>query len=134
MIANERIRQIREYRGLKSKELARLAGLSTSEVSLLESRMRTPKVDTLQRIAAALDVSTSYLLGEEDANLSLPEALARQSLKIFLRDNPISDADGAYLKAISLQGSAPKTVQGWKDLVLNLAIYKGTGVREVGQS
>lgn len=100
-----------------------MAGLSASAISLLEKQMRTPKVDTLQRIAAALEVSTSYLLGEEDTELALSEALSRQSLKIFLRRNKVSKRDRGYLETVSSQSSAPQAVRGWADLISNVRFY-----------
>jgi transcriptional regulator with XRE-family HTH domain len=42
--------------------LAERAGLSQSMVSLLERGLRTPTLDTLLRIAAALDVDLSRLI------------------------------------------------------------------------
>jgi transcriptional regulator with XRE-family HTH domain len=123
MIVNQRIRQIREHKRLRSQELATMAGLSASAISLLEKQMRTPKVDTLQRIAAALEVSTSYLLGEEDTELALSEALSRQSLKIFLRRNKVSKRDRGYLETVSSQSSAPQAVRGWADLISNVRFY-----------
>src|SRR6266699_4274124 len=86
MTANQRVKAVRVYRKLKSKELARKANVSPSEISLIESKMRMPSIDILQRIAAALEVSTSFLLGEIHADLPLGEALARESFHIFARD------------------------------------------------
>ena len=88
MTANERIKQIRSHRRLTSGELAAKAGVSKAEISLIERQMRSPKTDTLQKVAAALEVSTSYLLSELNADLPLEEALARESLQIYLRCPP----------------------------------------------
>ncbi len=97
-----------------------MAGLSPSEISLLEKGMRTPKIDTLQRLAAALDVTVGYLLGEEHKDLSMPQALARQSFKVFLQHNPLPQEEHDYLQRVSLLSSAPQTVQGWKDFRANV--------------
>lgn len=121
--ANERIRETRLHRRLRSSELAGMANISLAEVSLIERRMRAPKTDTLQRIAAALEVSTSYLLGEEDAPLELPQALSRQSLKIFLREAEVSAGEEAYLMRLRDLTSAPDSVRGWKNLLENLRLF-----------
>jgi transcriptional regulator with XRE-family HTH domain len=57
LLKKERIR-----RGISMNRLAEKAGLSQSMVSLLERGMRTPTLDTLLRISAALNVDLSKLL------------------------------------------------------------------------
>jgi transcriptional regulator with XRE-family HTH domain len=124
MTANERIRQIRLYRRLTSAELAREAGVSPAEISLVERQMRRPKTETLQRIAAALEVSTSYLLSEVNADLPPGEALAKESLQIFLRDAKPGGQEARFLRELSEEPSAPQDVRGWQHLVANLFAYR----------
>lgn len=125
MLVNQRIKQIRLYRRLEGRALASMAGLSAGEISHIERNLRTPKTDTLQRIAKALDVTVSFLLGEdEDARLPLPQALARQSLKVFLLHSEVSEAERAYAVRIQIRDSAPQTVRGWSDLLRNLHEYE----------
>jgi transcriptional regulator with XRE-family HTH domain len=121
MLVNQRVKAIREYRRLESRKLAEMAGLSAAEISHIERNLRTPKTDTLQKIAAALDVTTSFLLGEdEDANLSMAGGLARQSAKVFLLRNPVSPREREYVTRILVLDSAPQTVRGWRDLLRNI--------------
>jgi transcriptional regulator with XRE-family HTH domain len=127
MLVNQRIREIRKYRRLEGRELARMAGLSASEVSHIERKLRNPKTDTLQKIAAALDVNTGYLLGEEDADLALPEGLALQSLKVFKRHSRTSPELLMYIEQVSRADSAPQTVKGWRDLLKNIETYSSQG-------
>lgn len=119
MILNERIKAIREYRRLQGRKLAAKAGISASELSLIESQARSPKLDTLQKLAAALDVSVAYLIGDEDEKLDLPKALAYQSLKLFVKRNPTSHYEKRRLDGIANLVSAPKSEQEWKDFVAN---------------
>ena len=56
-------------------------GIALRGVATLEAKHRQCRTDTLQKIAAALEVSVSFLLGEEDDDLELPVALRRQALK-----------------------------------------------------
>jgi transcriptional regulator with XRE-family HTH domain len=126
MTVNERVKRVREFRRLSSKRLADLALVSASEVSLIERQMRSPKTETLQRIAAAMEVSTSYLLSEVNADLPLQDALARESLQIFLRDAKPAPQETRLLREISETPSAPKDVKGWRDLVANLSIYRNS--------
>ena len=50
-----------------------------------------PRLDTLQKIAAAYDVSISFLAGDEDANLDLAVGLANQSLRILFAPRELDD-------------------------------------------
>jgi len=122
--ANERIKQIRTYRRLASRELAAKAGISAAEVSLIERQMRRPKTETLQRIAAALEVSTSYLLSELNTDLPIEEALAKESLQIFLRDAHFAAEEAKLLREVSEEPSAPDDVRGWQHLTANLSFFR----------
>lgn len=51
-----RIKVWREHRGLSQKELADLAEVKQSAIAMLETGARTGTVETLQRIARALQV------------------------------------------------------------------------------
>ena len=123
MTVNERIRQVRIHKKISSKELANNSGLSPAEISLIERQMRVPRIDTLQRIAAALEVSSAYLLSEFNADLPLPAALAKESLQIFLSENKLDSKEISKLRKIADKSSAPQSTRGWQDLVANLSAY-----------
>src|SRR5882762_2180942 len=107
MLVNQRVKAIRLHRRLESRELARLAGLSAGEISHIERKMRTPKIDTAEKIAGALDVTIGFLLGQdEDTNLPLPQALVRQSVKVLLLRSELSSAEKAYVERIRVRESA----------------------------
>lgn len=71
-IFKERLKSVRELRGLSQNQLATNSGLPPSSVSHFEAGARKPSLDNLKRIAVALDVTTDYLLGRSDT----PEASA----------------------------------------------------------
>lgn len=58
-----RVREHREARGWTQAELAQAAGLSTIGVRQLESGKRNPSLDTIARIADALEVTVDQLRG-----------------------------------------------------------------------
>lgn len=60
-----RLREIRERRGLTQMELADLAGVSQSIISDIENEYVSPTIRVLQKLAGALGVSVSELLGED---------------------------------------------------------------------
>jgi transcriptional regulator with XRE-family HTH domain len=123
MTVNERIRLIRNHRGLKLQELAQATGVSAAAISRIETQHRMPRIDTIQKIAHAFEVTSSFLLGEEDSNLNLSTALAQQSLKKFFFAATVSERERAYLMRLSSKNSAPQTVKGWMDLQENVKLY-----------
>lgn len=62
----EEIRRCRTKRGLSQEELAFRAGLHRTYISLIERARRSPTIDCLTRIAAALDVRASDLLANSE--------------------------------------------------------------------
>jgi transcriptional regulator with XRE-family HTH domain len=64
-IARE-IRARREARGLSLSAIAARAGLSKTIVATIESGAGNPSLDTLVRLAGALDVAVSELLAQDD--------------------------------------------------------------------
>ena len=63
----DRLRTIREQRGLSQRELARLCGIGETQIRKYESGMVDPSATNLGLIAEALEVSTDYLLGRTDS-------------------------------------------------------------------
>ncbi len=54
--------ELRKAAGLSQEELAFRAGIHRTQVSFIESGKRTPRLDTLVKLAGALEVPTSRLL------------------------------------------------------------------------
>jgi len=62
-------KQIRNYRkktGISQKELGERLGVSQQHIAQYENGKRVPKVETIVRIAAALEVSIFELMDKED--------------------------------------------------------------------
>lgn len=57
----QRIKAWRDYRGLTQAEVERRGGLAHNALSRIETGAVSPKLGTLERIAAALDVSVEEL-------------------------------------------------------------------------
>ena len=64
------LRQHRQAAGLSQESLADRAGLHRTAVSLIERGQRSPSVETLQRICAALGIPVSRLLSDAEGLLS----------------------------------------------------------------
>jgi len=65
----ERIREMRERRGISQDELSARTGISKKDISRYENDKSMPGADYLGAIAKALNVSSDYLLGFIDEPL-----------------------------------------------------------------
>src|SRR5215831_13791577 len=65
MNLGHKMRQMRQMRGLTAVALAKQARVTPGFISQLEYSQTVPSLQTLQRVAAALDVSLTYFLLEE---------------------------------------------------------------------
>ena len=61
----ETIKALRLEKGLTQPELAKLVGVSHGMISIWENNINEPKASYLKSLAIALDVSVSFLLGED---------------------------------------------------------------------
>ena len=66
MNLGKRIQDLRRKRGLTTGELAARVQVTSGFISQLEHNKTVPSLQSLQRVAAALQVSLSYLLLEDD--------------------------------------------------------------------
>ncbi|MFA6506793.1 MAG: XRE family transcriptional regulator [Treponemataceae bacterium] len=60
----EKIREVRDRRGLTLKAVAEVAGVSESLVSQIERNRVSPAIDTLLALADALDIDLEYLFAD----------------------------------------------------------------------
>src|SRR5919107_127873 len=74
-----RLRALREERGLNQVELAYHAGVSVSQISLLESGKRNPSATSLKSIADALGVGIADLFEPESPKGKAPRPSAEKS-------------------------------------------------------
>ena len=65
MTIGEKIRFIRLEKGMTQKQVAEKCGMADSAIRKYESGTQTPKIETLRRIATALDVAWVELTGEQ---------------------------------------------------------------------
>lgn len=62
----ERLRYLRDTRSLTQKDLALQAGLSQATIAHIEKETKDPSVDTLVKIAKALDIHIATLFSTND--------------------------------------------------------------------
>lgn len=68
---NENLKEARLKSGLSQKDLSENIGVAKSTYSLYESGKREPNVDTIKKIASALNVSADTLLGIDEEPTTL---------------------------------------------------------------
>ncbi|MBI4441768.1 MAG: helix-turn-helix transcriptional regulator [Acidobacteria bacterium] len=101
------LRIARAIAGLQQKELAQLADIDPSHVSMMEMGKRKPSVGTVQKIARALQIPEHLLTllaaEPEDLNIKNPEELQRaaQSLAQLLLQHGASSKFRAELPLFS---------------------------------
>jgi transcriptional regulator with XRE-family HTH domain len=73
---SERLREARTRAGLSARKLDELAGITTGHTTLIESgRREAPSVETVRKLAGALNVSLDWLVnGEPDDHATEPAA------------------------------------------------------------
>src|SRR5437764_13351932 len=80
MNLGQKIRRMREVRGLTAVALAKQARVTPGFISQLEYSQTVPSLQTLQRVAAALDVSLTYFLLEESRQPQVVRQQQRQMM------------------------------------------------------
>jgi len=131
-VIGKRIKQLREDLDMSRENLAGQAGVTRQTVTKLEEDpAQNPKLDSLQRIASALEVSVAYLIGE---GYPIPENLRRLALKNGV---PYKDLDP--LLRMNFEGKENVTEEEWKHLISSFKdypdLYKRMGrFREKGQT
>lgn len=71
-----RLKTVREERNYSQKELAEAIHVSTSTISHYENGTREPDTSTLVQLSEYLNVSTDYLTGRAQANIT-PEQMRK---------------------------------------------------------
>ena len=62
----ERLRQLREEKGITQKEVARAIGVTSSDYANYEQGIREPSIDILINLCKFFNVSADFLIGLEN--------------------------------------------------------------------
>ena len=100
MTTGELIKAARKKAGMTQEELGSKLGVSGSSIAQWENDLRTPKLDTLQRIASALGVPVQELISDW-------EAVDKEKFKrVFIYGEGIKDRIDAALDRLNDEGQA----------------------------
>lgn len=93
MEIGQSIQEARKKAKLTQKELAEKVGIATITIQQYERGVRTPKIETLQKISDVLNISWYSLLGENDGWHGLAKASGSVDYNPQ-KERPMIDADG----------------------------------------
>ncbi len=101
----QRLKEIREERGLSQEDVGRMAGVSKATISKYEAACHPPKLIHAISIAEALNVGFSYLIGFTD-NRYVQESNVLTDLFLSLPDDGKKELlnYAKYLEAKSTEG------------------------------
>lgn len=126
MSIGTRIREIRKAKNLTQIELGKRCGMADSAIRRYESDRVKPKIQTLQKIANALDVSLLDLYEPADLNIDF-DNLVEISPGIYIdKDTPKDYKDNLILK---LKNQQPKSVPTEKEIELFLDFLEDIGYK-----
>jgi transcriptional regulator with XRE-family HTH domain len=86
MIIGRRIRQLREGRNLSRRDIEKRTGLLQGYISRVENGHTVPSLETLERLAAALEIPLYQLFYEGDEPSPLPDVSKRQNTEELVLD------------------------------------------------
>jgi transcriptional regulator with XRE-family HTH domain len=112
----DRLAGIREFKKLRRRQLAQLAGVDPAGIQHLEQgETKNPRWDTVDQLAEILDVTNEYL-GGAGADLPFLTAAVLQALERFKRTegSKFGPFDDSALKRAAEDPDAPHTVAGWR--------------------
>lgn len=101
MTVSEKIREARSKAGLTQQQLADKLGTTPQYIGLLESGKRHPKIQTLQKIADALDVPVAKFLDEELTSMTTGERIRKARLRADMTQEQLAALLGVDRATIS---------------------------------
>jgi transcriptional regulator with XRE-family HTH domain len=91
-VFSQRVKQVRESRGMSQSELARLVGIKPGVISQCEACRRLPTIKAICDIATALCASVDYLCGRTDMVDGIMSTLPQQASNIGQMSQSVVDA------------------------------------------
>jgi len=86
MLIGERLRQLREHKGFGQGDVEKTSGLLRCYISRVEHGHTVPSLETLERFAAALDLSLYRLFYTAEDTPPTPNLTLRKTLEELAQD------------------------------------------------
>lgn len=122
MTTGEKIKTLRQKKGLTQKQLGDLCGMADSAIRRYENGRAKPKIETLQKIADALDIKISELISLNDAIGSVLETIEENriihtysAVEVAIKDNLDKMNNLAKKKVYDYTEDLIQNPQNWKN-------------------
>ncbi len=89
-VLGERIKELRQEKGVSLRELAKYCDVSKSALGMYENGARCPKYETLEAIADFFNVDIQYLLGKSDIKRPISYVM-KDGVLVEIIENPKYD-------------------------------------------
>jgi transcriptional regulator with XRE-family HTH domain len=119
MPIGERLRQLREEKCFSQSDLEKASGLLRSYISRVEHGRIVPSLETLERLAKALNVPLYRLFCSEKVTAPTPYSTLRKTLEELSKDPGATGSDVRFL--LKLKGLVGKMVESDRALFVDLA-------------
>jgi transcriptional regulator with XRE-family HTH domain len=110
----ERLKELREERGLSRQQLGDALNLSPTAIAGYEQGYRVPKLGNMQDLASFFTVSLEYLIGKTDDK----ESISINSVEIS--DSIVGDFFAKLTSALQNSNMTPKQKQDTLELLLGV--------------
>jgi transcriptional regulator with XRE-family HTH domain len=109
---HQKLKHIREEKGLSQQNLADQAGINKMLISKYETGKSTPSMDNLGKIARALDTTVDYLIFDNVPNEGRVEFNDLELMEKFKEAENLSEDDRKTIKTIVDAIIVKRTVEG----------------------
>jgi transcriptional regulator with XRE-family HTH domain len=116
MIIGDRLRQVREEKKLSQGDIEKRTGLLRCYISRVENGHTVPAIETLEKLARALEIPLYQLFYEGEEPPKLPNLLKRQASD----DNAWGSAGKEARYLSKLRRALAKTEEGDRKLLLHM--------------
>ncbi|MGH9350820.1 MAG: helix-turn-helix domain-containing protein [Terriglobia bacterium] len=119
MLIGERIKRLREQKGLSQGDIEKSSGLLRCYISRVEHGHTVPSLETLERFAAALDLPLYRLFFSGDNAPAMPHLSERKTLEELAEAEGNTGAEARFL--IKMRGLLDRMVEADRNFLLDFA-------------
>jgi transcriptional regulator with XRE-family HTH domain len=99
MVIGQRLKKLREERQLSQGDIEKRTGLLRCYISRVENGHTVPSLETLERLAAAMEIPFYQLFYDGDAPGELPNLIQRKTTEELAIEMP-SDPDSRFFQKV----------------------------------
>lgn len=119
MLIGQRIRHLREKKGLSQGDIEHSTGLLRCYISRVEHGHTVPSLETLERFASALGIPVYRLFYDGEERAETPNLTPRTSLEQMAEESSPSGAEARFL--LKIRDFASKLVDSDRAFLLEFA-------------